>query len=274
MIPHLNELYEKYKVKGLVVVGVTSESQGSAEKFVSSKGVKYPIAIDPPAMKAYGIRGIPDSVLIGPDGKVLWTGHPGNLQDATVEASLKGAVPPLPPSLAKYSAMIRAQKAGKAYVELKKAVKDGKAKEAEAGPTIAALEARMKGLLDGAKKAREASDFFTAGLCLNELKGNFAGTAEAKEAEGILKEVEKDSKARDQIKAGETLSKLEKALEAKAFAEAYKGYKGLVKKFPGTKIESQAKEKIAAIENDKLLNYRPGCSACKKEGKTCSQHRV
>ncbi len=253
---------------------MASEGKGVVEKYISEKGVKYPIAIDPAAMSAYGIRGIPDSVLIGPDGKVIWKGHPAGLKDADIEASLKGALPPLPASLSKFAALIRGGKAGKAYLDLKKAVKDGKAKEAEAGPTIAGLESRMKSLLSDAEKAKDAGDFYTVGLCLNELKGPFAGTDEAKKAAELLKGVEKDPKARDQIKAAETMTKLEKAMDSKLFVDAYKGYKGLAKKFPGTKIESLAKENIDAIEKGRLLNYRPNCNACKKDGKTCSQHRA
>ncbi len=56
-------------------------------------------------------------------------------------------------------------------------------------------------------------------------------------------------------------------------AEAYRGYKGLVKKFRGTKIETEANRQISAIEKDRLMNYRSNCPACKKEGKTCTQHR-
>jgi hypothetical protein len=258
-----------------VVVGVTNEPKSLIEKFASEKGIKYALALDGAAMAAYGIRGIPDSVLVNPDGKVAWTGHPSSLKDSVLEAAVATAtfIPPLPASQTKLNALLRAKKFGKAYTEIQAAVKGGKVEESEAAPTISAIESRMKGLLEDAEKARGEADYFTAGAMLNELKAAFAGTGESKKAAEILKEIEKDAKAREQVKAADTVEKLERALDARAFIDAYKGFKALAKKFPGTKIESLAKDRIEAMEKDRLLQYRASCPACKKEGKTCKQHR-
>ena len=260
-----------------MVVGVASESETKPkmESFISEKGIKYPIALDGKAISAYGVSGIPDAVLVGADGKVIWTGHPSGLKETQIEASLQNVtfIPPLPANLAKFNALLRAKKFGKAYLDLKKAVGEKKAPQAEAGATIAALETRMKSLLAEGEKARGEGDFYTVGKNLNQLKAQFAGTEESRKAADILKEVEKDQKARDQLKAVETLEKLERAMESRAFGEAYKGYKSLAKKFPGTKIEKIGSEHIATIEKQKLLSYRPTCPACKKDGRTCAQHR-
>ena len=259
-----------------MIVGVTDEGKGLVEKYISANDVKYPIALDSAAGKIYGASSIPSSVLVGPDGKVLWSGHPGNLNDATIEKSLENAtfIPPLPASLARFNALLKAKKFGKAYLDLKKAVQDKKAPEADAGPTIAGIEAKMKALLSEGEKAKSAGDFYTVGKSLSQLKTLYAGTDEAKKAADILKEAEKDQKARDQMKAADTIAKLERAMEAKAFVDAYKGYKGLVKKFPGTTIEKIASEQVAMIEKEKLLSYRSNCNDCKKRGKTCPTHRA
>ena len=34
-----------------------------------------------PAVKAFQIQGVPESILIGPDGRILWRGHPLNSND-------------------------------------------------------------------------------------------------------------------------------------------------------------------------------------------------
>lgn len=256
-----------------MVVGVTDGSKAQLEKFVSEKGIKYPIAVDGPAMAAYGVSAIPDSVLLGPDGKVRWKGHPGGLKDSMIEEALQGATPALPTSLVRFTPLLKARKFGKLYTDLKKAVEDNKATQAEAGRLIGALEGRMKALLAGGEKARGQGDFYTAAVNLQELKNSFAGTDQAKKAADVLKEIEKDSKAKEQVKAVDTLEKLEQAMEAKAYADAYRGYKALVKKFSGTKIETEANRQISAIEKGRLMNYRSNCPACKKEGKTCTQHR-
>jgi hypothetical protein len=260
----------------LVVVGVTNDVKDAMEKFISDKGIKYPIALDGSAAGTYGVNGIPDAVLVGSDGKVVWAGDPRGLPESQIEESLKGVtfIPPLPASLTRINLLLRSKKFGKAYLDLKKALQDKKAKEEETASTLSALEGRMKGLLSDGEKARSEGDFYTVARSLNDLKSLFAGTADAKKAAEILKEVEKDQKARDQMKAAETFDKLERAMEAKAFIDAYKGYKSLAKKFSGTRIEKVANDKIAVIEREKLLNYRPGCAACRKDGKTCKEHRV
>ncbi len=256
-----------------MIVGVTDGSKAQLEKFVSDYGIKYPIAVDGPAMTAYGVRSIPDSVLIGPDGKVRWKGHPSGLKDSMIEDALQGATPPLPASLARFNPLVKARKFGKLYTDLKKAVEDKKATQADAGPVIGALDDRMKGLLSDGEKARGKGEFYTAAIHLQELKNSFAGTDPSKKAADVLKEIEKDPKAKEQVKAVDTFAKLEQAMEAKAYADAYRGYKGLAKKFAGTKIETEANQQMTAIEKDRLMNYRSNCPACKKDGKTCTQHR-
>jgi thiol-disulfide isomerase/thioredoxin len=48
-IPHNNELLEKYKDQGLVIVGVCTSARGQElmSQVVSQKGIKYPTARDP-----------------------------------------------------------------------------------------------------------------------------------------------------------------------------------------------------------------------------------
>ncbi|HEY7089799.1 MAG TPA: TlpA disulfide reductase family protein [Tepidisphaeraceae bacterium] len=47
-IPHNNELAEKWKDKGVLIVGVcTANGQENFDKIVSEKGIKYPVARDP-----------------------------------------------------------------------------------------------------------------------------------------------------------------------------------------------------------------------------------
>ncbi|OGF58394.1 MAG: hypothetical protein A2Y62_14990 [Candidatus Fischerbacteria bacterium RBG_13_37_8] len=45
-IPYFNELYEDYKEKGLLILGVTAESPSKVQAFLKKNIVKYPIIID------------------------------------------------------------------------------------------------------------------------------------------------------------------------------------------------------------------------------------
>ncbi|NLB69077.1 MAG: TlpA family protein disulfide reductase [Lentisphaerae bacterium] len=95
-IPHLNDLYNKYKDKGVVMVGVSSESEKTVKKFVKNMGKKmeYPVAIGSAKttmgyMDAFKARGIPHAFVIGHDGKFAWHGHPMSGLDKVIEAEVK-----------------------------------------------------------------------------------------------------------------------------------------------------------------------------------------
>jgi thiol-disulfide isomerase/thioredoxin len=73
--PWLNEMQAKYGAQGLQVVGVNVDAkQDDANRFLSETPAKFAVAFDRGGAtpKSYGIKGMPSSVLIGADGKVLF----------------------------------------------------------------------------------------------------------------------------------------------------------------------------------------------------------
>ena len=90
-IPHLNEIYAKYKDKGLQVVGITDEDRAKIMKFEKEVPIEYSVGLDTGGKyaKPFGIQGIPHAVLVDKSGKVVWEGHPTSLQDSQIEEILK-----------------------------------------------------------------------------------------------------------------------------------------------------------------------------------------
>lgn len=102
-IPHLTELQEKYKDKGVTVIGVTSPDRRNTpeavEKLVKSqndnKQMLYTIAWDGSKqtsknyMKAAMQGGIPCAFLVDREGRIAYIGHPMNMDDA-LAAVVKG----------------------------------------------------------------------------------------------------------------------------------------------------------------------------------------
>ena len=88
-IPHLNEIYEKYKDKNLVIIGVSDEDPAAVKTFQKGTPMNYPNGISKDLVQQYGVTGIPHAFLIGKDGKLLWRGHPMQLTDAILEGALK-----------------------------------------------------------------------------------------------------------------------------------------------------------------------------------------
>ncbi len=83
-IPHLTELQKKFKDKGVVFVGVSTEDTPVVKKFVEQMGSKmdYTVAVDKDSktdkgyMEAFGIDGIPHAFVVDKEGRIVWDGHP------------------------------------------------------------------------------------------------------------------------------------------------------------------------------------------------------
>ena len=83
-IPHLTELQKKYKDKGVVCIGVTSEDPAVVEPFVKDQGstMTYTVAVDNQGattkayMEAFNIGGIPHAFIIDKEGRIAWHTHP------------------------------------------------------------------------------------------------------------------------------------------------------------------------------------------------------
>jgi thiol-disulfide isomerase/thioredoxin len=104
-IPHLNEVANKFKDKGLVVIGQDcwERDESLVGPFVEKMGDKmtYRVALDDKNgnergkmaetwMAAAGQNGIPSAFVIDTKGIVAWIGHPMSLQEAMLEEVLAG----------------------------------------------------------------------------------------------------------------------------------------------------------------------------------------
>lgn len=73
--PWMNEMQARYGSQGLQIVGINVDAKADdARSFLGTTPARFAIAFDPSgtAPRAYGVKGMPSSVLIGPDGKVLF----------------------------------------------------------------------------------------------------------------------------------------------------------------------------------------------------------
>ena len=101
-IPHLNELWQKFKDRGLIAIGqdVWDQDDGVAA-FVKKMGdqMTYRVALDDKSqetngfmavnwMKAAEQNGIPTAFVINKQGRIAWIGHPMGLDEKTLEEIL------------------------------------------------------------------------------------------------------------------------------------------------------------------------------------------
>ena len=78
-IPHMIELNNKYKDKGLVIIGLTDEPKENIKTFVESHGMNYIIGAGSNTSNVYGIQGIPHVYVVNQEGELIWSGHPSEL---------------------------------------------------------------------------------------------------------------------------------------------------------------------------------------------------
>lgn len=91
-IPNLINVYNKYKEKGLVVLGVaTWDEPKNTLKAIEELGIPYPQMLNAQraGSDAYGIQGIPQIILFGPDGTILKRDLRGEAIDKTIGEYLK-----------------------------------------------------------------------------------------------------------------------------------------------------------------------------------------
>ena len=101
-IPHLNKLRAKYLERHVVILGISNEDEKTVREFMKTTPMEYLVGVDDKegTSVAYmaGIPGIPHAFLVGTDGKVVWHGHPLELDDV-LDRVLSGTFNPEIPKL-------------------------------------------------------------------------------------------------------------------------------------------------------------------------------
>ena len=94
--PWMGELQKRYGPAGLQVVAINVDAaRADAQRFLAENPADFIIAYDAEGAvaKQYAIKGMPSSVLIGPDGKVVHVHAGFNDETArSVDASIKAAL--------------------------------------------------------------------------------------------------------------------------------------------------------------------------------------
>ena len=92
-VPKIEATHNKFKDRGLNVVGVTKVTRSATDEgvaaFIEEHGITYPVAKEQGdnLSKHFGVRGVPAAAIVK-EGKVVWRGHPARINDAMLEKLL------------------------------------------------------------------------------------------------------------------------------------------------------------------------------------------
>jgi hypothetical protein len=95
---HMVQINDAYHDKGLQIIGINlDQERSSMDAAIQQTGFDWPQYFDGKGwsndiVRKWRVDSIPRTFLIGPDGDVLWTGHP-----AQIDAALKDAFANHPP---------------------------------------------------------------------------------------------------------------------------------------------------------------------------------
>jgi len=274
-IPHLVELHEKYRAKGVVIISLTNEPKTKVEPFARKMGMTYAVGCGSRSSSAYGVQGIPHAFVVDVAGKVAWRGHPGS---KGLEAAIKEQLRTNPPTL------LSPQKKARILALLEKAEEAiGKKQYLEAGAMLERIEepdrdpevqervsairqqltSRAEARLAEAEKLIKAKEYYQADAVLAEAAALAAGSDPAETARARRAELLKDKaihaaidEGRREHEAAEALAELQKKAAKMPPAARLKAYEALAKAHPGTEAGADADSRAEAMRNDEALMAR------------------
>lgn len=286
---HMVKVNAEYAPKGLQFVGISLDTDAAKLVQVArEKGFNWPQKFDQTAPVAgnWGVTGIPSTFIIGPDGVVLWKGHPAQI-DAAIADAFKNHPPQLVDPKVLASATATADK-------IEAALKDGG--EASALKQLASIPAEAKVDKDLAARLvvieKQVSEYATKSLSeidpliekkqyveaagklsdLTKALGSLPAGAEAKKKLAALM-ANPEAKAQFELvqknKVGEEELAIAKKLQADGKDDkAYLKYKTIATSFAGTAAGDQAKEAVATYEKNPALvkQANDGVVAAKAKG--------
>jgi len=230
------------------VLAVSKEPKSVVEEFVEELEAKHPIVVESGnSMSAYGATGYPSAFLIGPDGDIVWAGHPAGLKNETIEEALAAVrlLPDLPTSLASIGKLLEKDKYGDAFKKLSKLLEKLEGEDKEVGEkTLAWIDSRgSKGIERAAKFLRDG-EVSKSYKRYDNIADLFKNHDYGKQAKLAAADIMANKEYKNEIKAEEKWLKIRPKLEGLAPKKALKViHPMLAKKFRDTKYGKIAKKK-------------------------------
>ena len=244
------------------MLALSDEGADLVEPYVEERGLSLRVGFDSRTNAAYGVTGIPHSVLIDPKGHVVWRGHPGSLSAGKVKDALKGARKPGKTEYLAFSGAVPEEHAAALAANAGLVALQAKAQAGELGKLFAGLDAFDAGgdagveaakaalaeratahaalLATQADAAVERLDVPVAIEVLESLSKELAGRPAGDAAAARLKEIRADKRLMTELDAAEALDRTLKSAEKLATSKKRKKYEDFAEKYKGTRAGRRA----------------------------------
>jgi hypothetical protein len=254
-VVHLNEVSEKYREKGLTVVAISKQPKADLEKFVEELEAKFPIVGEKSdSMRAYGCTAYPSSFLVGPNGRIVWRGHPVDLKDDLLDATLEKTklMPALSKGLSSHGKSLEKVKYGAVLAKLEADLAAARIAADEDRTCAEALKEWLAwygtSTLEAADEQVKKGEVYRAFQALTDVESAFQGHELAARAKKEIAALQADKDRALEVKAGQMLDKIKAEIADESDAEKIvKALKPLLaKKYAETKAGKEA----AALAED------------------------
>ena len=254
--PHLKETDAEFASQGLKVIALSDEPLDLVEPYVEQLDLDFTVAAGSSAADAYGVTGIPHSVLIDPDGNVAWVGSPYGLSKGTVKKALKGAHKPkveflsvrLPKPVegraAKAADLAVDGQLGLARKEIEAVLADDKAGDEAKGQATelkTAIDAKVKALEGRVEKLVQNREPELALKVLDGIEKELGSGEEAARAKKRSDEIAADPKMKAELDASKAFDRLKEAIRPLKKDKSKPKIEEFAKKYEGTHAGERAK---------------------------------
>jgi thiol-disulfide isomerase/thioredoxin len=274
--PHMVEVNKKYSAEGLQMLGVSLDSDAQNMMAVAKeKGLAWPQIFggqNAPQASAWGVNGIPATFVLGPDGSVLWSGHPAAGLDEAIKKAFKEHPPILvdPKVVAEATAElghVQSAIAGKDFtgaMKLLSKVPAAASKDKQFAEQLSQVQKSLGTFADSMLAEVDpliaAKQYPAAVAKLKSLSNTLAGTPAGIKAKEKLSALAIDPEAHKQIDAADKAERADTALAiaeklqaAKKDALAYARFKEVSAQFAGTPAAVTAAAAVATYEKDPVF---------------------
>jgi len=279
VLPMMNLMNSEFgRSQGVFMVGLTDAELSRVEKLLDEQHVLFPVGTESKSYEDYDIDSFPRVVVIDPEGKVAWTGWPGDVGGLITE--VRKVISDTPPTkthpleaaealsdLEQAKTAIRAEDYRKAFREAESAyghALTGDPLKLRCQAMVDLVEALARDKLAEAEWAVEDSDFETGVTLLRDVMRSFRGTDVALSAGRRLRALKKKYPPVQQLLQdweNETMAEnaLHNALEsfrAKKFGEAYDQMQAILDDYGSTPAADKVNVILERMQkNEALMAY-------------------